>query len=571
VGLVESPITTRIEGTAEAHLEPFLAQLVARERLTAQVAERVARVCDQTHDRTAHVLLKLGLLSETLLASELEQFTALQRWVAPDDPPNVLIDNVNTQFLRAREVIPIALNEQVLTIACWDALDELPVRALAFATGRRVERLIGTRTDILGVLDKVYHDDSIADSASADLSGAGEEAEVDRLTDLASDAPVIRLLQELISRAVMARASDIHIEPGEGVVVVRYRLDGMLREVSRYSADMAAPIVSRAKVMAGLNIAERRLPQDGRIRVTVHGKEIDFRVATTPVLHGESVVLRILDRQDVALDFAALGFDEALTRTLREAIARPFGIVLVTGPTGSGKTTTLYAALKEVNTPDKKILTAEDPVEYMLAGVNQVPVKPQIGFTFASALRAFLRQDPDVIMVGEIRDRETADIAIQAALTGHLLLSTLHTNSAAAAVTRLLDMGIDDYLLTSTLHVILGQRLVRRLCESCREPMTPGNDVLHRFGLEDVTNPTWYRSRGCTRCQESGYFGRTSILECFPMTDPIRAMILAGTDARALESEARRDGMRTMFQHGLVRVCAGETTMEEVLRVTSMQ
>ena len=331
---------------------------------------------------------------------------------------------------------------------------------------------------------------------------------------------------------------------------------------------MAAPAVSRIKVMAGLNIAERRLPQDGRIRVSVHGKDIDFRVATAPTLHGESAVLRILDRQDVQLDFGSLGFDDGLIATLRGAIARPFGIVLVTGPTGSGKTTTLYAALKELNSTERKILTVEDPVEYMLDGINQVPVKPQIGLTFAHALRSFLRQDPDVLMVGEIRDRETAEVAIQAALTGHLLLSTLHTNTAAAAITRLLDMGIDDYLITSTLHVVLGQRLVRKLCVECCAPYEAAREVQQRFSFE-ATGP-WYRAVGCARCEGTGYRKRTTILEALPMSEAVRARVLTRSDAHTIETLAVEEGMRTMLRHGLERVAAGETTLEEILRVTSM-
>jgi general secretion pathway protein E len=300
----------------------------------------------------------------------------------------------------------------------------------------------------------------------------------------------------------------------------------------------------------------------------VHGKDIDFRVATSPTMHGESAVLRILDRQDVQLDFDSLGFDARLTTALRDAIARPFGIVLVTGPTGSGKTTTLYAALTELNSPERKILTVEDPVEYMLPGVNQMAVKPQIGLTFAHALRSFLRQDPDVIMVGEIRDRETAEVAIQAALTGHLLLSTLHTNTAAAAITRLLDMGIDDYLITSTLHVVLGQRLVRKLCVTCRAPYEPTREVLDRFGVT-ATAP-WHRAVGCAACEGTGYRKRTTILEALPMTEAVRAKVLARADAHSIEAIAVGEGMRTMIRHGLERVAAGETTLEEILRVTSM-
>jgi general secretion pathway protein E len=375
-------------------------------------------------------------------------------------------------------------------------------------------------------------------------------------------------VQRLINLAVEQRASDIHLEPAERGLVVRFRADGVLREIETQPKAVSAPMVSRIKVMAGLNIAERRMPQDGRIRVSVHGKDIDFRVATSPTMHGESAVLRILDRQDVQLDFGSLGFDSGLVATLRDAIARPFGIVLVTGPTGSGKTTTLYAALTELNITERKILTIEDPVEYMLPGVNQVPVKPQIGLTFAHALRSFLRQDPDVLMVGEIRDRETAEVAIQAALTGHLLLSTLHTNTAAAAITRLLDMGIDDYLITSTLHVVMGQRLVRKLCVNCREPYEPAREVLQRFHVE--ARAPWHRAVGCATCEGTGYRKRTTILEALPMSEAVRAKVLARADAHSIEMVAVGEGMRTMFAHGLERVAAGETTLEEVLRVTSM-
>jgi general secretion pathway protein E len=547
--------------------EEFLGWLVESRAITSILAERVARVRSETADALPAILLKLGLISEPDLAKSLAGFCRLPRLdfaTVPAAAPEIGL--LNATFLRTREVVPLRVADREIEIACWDPLDEYVVQALRFALGANVTRCVGTREEIRRALDALYPPEQQPPAERP--GGIVEDEEVDRLKDLASDAPVIRLVQRLIDRAVLSRASDIHLESSEEALHVRLRLDGMLREVERHPKALAAPVVSRIKVMASLDIAERRLPQDGRIRVSAQGKEIDFRVATSPTLHGESVVLRILDRQDVALDFDALGFDDGLKATLREAIARPFGIVLVTGPTGSGKTTTLYAALKEINTPDRKILTVEDPVEYVLTGVNQVLVRPQIGLTFAQALRSFLRQDPDILMVGEIRDRETAEIAIQAALTGHLLLSTLHTNSAAAAITRMLDMGIDDYLLTSTLHVILGQRLVRRLCVQCREPFTPSDEVLARFSLD--AEQGWYRARGCSACQNTGFRGRTAILEALRLSDAVRSKILARADAHTIERGAIEEGMRTMLGHGLERVRTGMTTIEEVLRVTSL-
>jgi len=548
----------------------FLDWLVETQSLTPILAERVARVQSETSDRLAAILLKLGLLSEARLADEMAGYCQLPRLDltrVPAEP--VVIAEINTSFLRTRQVVPLRATETMVEVACWDALDDFVSTALEFALGRPVSRVVGTRTEIGAALERLYQGTGEGTGGGRSSNELVENEEVDRLKDLASDAPIIRLVQRLIDQAVASKASDIHLEASERALHVRFRLDGLLRQIETHSRDVAASVVSRVKVMAGLNIAERRLPQDGRIRVSIQGKDVDFRVATSPTLHGESVVLRILDRQDVALDFAALGFDADLQGILRDAIERPNGIALVTGPTGSGKTTTLYAALKEINKPDRKILTVEDPVEYTLEGINQMPVRPQIGLTFAQALRAFLRQDPDILMVGEIRDRETAEIAIQAALTGHLLLSTLHTNSAAAAVPRLLDMEIDDFLLTSTLHVILGQRLVRRLCVECREPFTPGAEMIERFTVTEE-KPVWYRPKGCLTCYGTGFKGRTAIIEALKMTDAVRATVLERADAHEIEKVAIAGGMRTMVRHGLERVSAGVTTIEEVLRVTSL-
>jgi general secretion pathway protein E len=535
--------------------------------LPEAAAAGVLRVQRDTLDRIPQILLKLGLYSEEALALHMAQLAGAERILDPIAVDTALVHEVTPEFLRAHEVLIVRRDDTHVDIVCWDATDDYPARAIEFATQRRARLLIGTRTQISAALHRVAPPEPHV-AAESTIEPAFDGDEIDRLKDLASEEPVIRLVQKIVDEAVRQRASDIHIEPSDAALHVRYRRDGLLHEVHTQPKALSASITSRIKVMAGLNIAERRLPQDGRIRVTIQGKEIDFRVATSPTLHGESVVLRILDRQDVALDFSALGFDESITKVIRNSISRPYGIVLVTGPTGSGKTTTLYAALKEINTPDRKILTVEDPVEYILRGVNQVPIKPQIGLTFANALRAFLRQDPDIMMVGEIRDRETAEIAIQAALTGHLLLSTLHTNTAAAAVTRLLDMGIDDYLLTSTLHLILGQRLLRKLCEYCRRPHHPSDEVRDRFGVSGGTPPTWFMAVGCAQCQ-GGYRGRTTIVEALVMTDAVRSKVLARADAHEIERTAVDDGMRTLVQHGLHRVGTGVTTIEEVLRVTN--
>jgi general secretion pathway protein E len=550
----------------------FLPWLVEENCIADVVAERVERVLAETGDQLCSVLLKLGLLTESNLADLLSRYSGLPRFAANDLPAEPLdVSAVNLELLRSREVVPVRWDSAHLTVACWDPLDDYVERALRFATRREVCRGIASRDDIRLALARLYPLVQDDEDTELELDSTVEDLEIDRLKDLASDAPVIRLVQRLIDEAVAAKASDIHLEPSEESLVVRFRLDGMLRPQATHAKPLAAPVVSRIKVMAGLDIAERRMPQDGRIRVASQGKEIDFRVVTAPTIHGESAVLRILDRQDVQLDFEALGFDAATIRQISESVSRPHGIVLVTGPTGSGKTTTLYAALKSINSPDRKILTVEDPVEYVLPGVNQVPLRPQIGLTFAHVLRSFLRQDPDVILVGEIRDRETAETAIQAALTGHLLLSTLHTNSASAAIGRLLDMGVDDFLLTSTLQLVLAQRLVRRLCMSCREAYAPEPALLKRFALNGQTEQIWHRAVGCTACKGTGYVGRTTIVESLVVTPAVREQVLKRADAHTIQSVAIQEGMRTMLGHGIERVLHGETSLDEVLRVTAIQ
>jgi general secretion pathway protein E len=391
------------------------------------------------------------------------------------------------------------------------------------------------------------------------------------LKDLASEAPVIRLVSLVITNALEMRASDIHVEPFENRLAVRYRVDGVLHDVESPPKRLAAAVISRIKIMANLDIAERRLPQDGRIRLRVQGKEIDLRVSTVPTMHGESVVMRILDKGGVALDFARLGFEDDTLKLFLDVLLQPHGILLVTGPTGSGKTTTLYTALDRLNQPDVKILTVEDPVEYQMPGINQIQVKPQIDLTFANALRSIVRQDPDVIMIGEIRDLETAQIAVQSALTGHLVLSTVHTNDAPSTVNRLLDMGVEDYLLTSTIIGILAQRLVRTLCGLCKEPYPALPELVEQMHLRKFVPDgpiTLWHARGCSACSQTGYTGRVSILEMLPMSDALRSLVMRHATATELRAQALSEGMLSMYDDGLRKALRGVTTFEEVLRVT---
>jgi general secretion pathway protein E len=404
---------------------------------------------------------------------------------------------------------------------------------------------------------------------------------------LASEAPVIKMVNLIMQRAIETRASDIHIEPFEQSLKVRLRVDGVLKEIDAPSVKSTAAVISRIKIMAKLNIAERRLPQDGRIKVQMLGKELDLRVSTIPTMYGESVVIRLLDKETTVFDFPSLGFSGKHLQQFIEVLSQPHGIILITGPTGSGKSTTMYAALKQLNTSARKIITVEDPVEYQMEGVNQIQAKPQIGLTFASALRSIVRQDPDVIMIGEMRDLETARIAVQSALTGHLVLSTLHTNDAAGGVTRLLDMGLEEYLLTSTVNGILAQRLVRKLCSVCKEAYTPPQEIidgmkLRRFvptvgggyvvsksAMGNTEDIVLYKHVGCPSCGGLGYRGRQAIIEFLPMTDPIRRLIMAHEEAGAIQKLGIEEGMTTMYENGLIKALQGITTLEEVLRVTS--
>ncbi len=544
-----------------------------------------------THSKTrdgslAFVLVRFGLVSEQDVANALSEITGMPVIDTEDYvQSHTLRHNISQRFLKSVHAVPVSETGEAVMVAMADPRDIDTVQALSVAFAKPVEVMLGLASHIDAAIQKHFSDvNSGADDGVDDIRQDGEDIAVARpvneddvahLRDMASEAPVIRLVNTLIQEAVQCRASDIHFEPFDGVLQVRFRIDGILKKIDALlasTAGMAAAVISRIKIMAKLDIAERRLPQDGRIQLRVLGKHIDMRVATAPTIHGEGVVIRLLDNANVELDFQKLGFEAELLQQILRVISLPHGILLVTGPTGSGKTTTLYAALNYLNTSDRKIITVEDPVEYQLTGINQIPVKPQIGLGFADALRSIVRQDPDVIMIGEMRDVETARIAVQSALTGHQVFSTLHTNDAASGVTRLLDMGIEDYLLTSTVNAILAQRLVRVLCTQCREPYTVSASELppttQGNSQDNDQNVTLYNARGCEHCNGTGYHGRMSVLELLPVTDGIRKLVLAHADAQTIHDTAVQLGMRTMFAHGIELARRGNTTLEEVHRVT---
>ena len=563
------------------------ALLVAEGKLEAAALKRAERAQAESGERLDRVLTRLGLVGERDMAAALARHLNIDLATAADYPDLPLLDGVlPVRFLKSSHVLPLKETEDSVTLAMADPLDHASAEAVALRTGRKVVTCAAVAVELEAALERLYSEgkssiDQIAETLE-NPDGESTDADVQRLRDQASEAPVIRIVNLLISRAVEARASDIHIESSEARLRVRYRIDGVLRDVDAPPAALRAAVISRVKIMARLNIAEHRLPQDGRIKAVVRGKEIDLRVSTLPTLHGEGVVMRILDREGVVLDFDALGFDATTLRDYLTLLERPNGILLVTGPTGSGKTTSLYTSLTHLNSPEKKIVTVEDPVEYELAGLSQIQVRPKIGLTFAHTLRSILRYDPDIIMIGEIRDLETAQIAVQASLTGHLVLATLHTNTAAASVTRLLDMGIEDYLLTSTVVGIVAQRLVRRLCLQCREAYQALPELADQIRRSAMTASdrelgqtdeggavTLYRPKGCGSCSGTGYRGRVGILEILPMNDEIRRLVLRHAEAREIHAAALEEGMRSMYQDGLAKARQGITSLEEVMRVIS--
>ena len=523
-----------------------------------------------------HMLLtRLGIVSERDMAQALSTVLGLPLAGPADyaDPP-LLTDSISPKFLRKSGILPVADAPDALSLAMIDPLDEFTLQAIRLAVGKPVQPVVAIPTEMEEAFQRLHGGGKteIAEIVGEDDEGlAVDEEDAEQLKDLASGAPVVRLVNLLIAKAVESKASDIHIEPSGTRLRVRYRIDGVLHDMESPPPRLSAAVVSRIKIMAKLNIAERRLPQDGRIRLVVRGIQIDLRISVLPTMHGERVVVRILDRESMPVGLIGLGFDEGTLTDLEGWLALPNGIILVTGPTGSGKTTTLYASLLRMDSTERNVITVEDPIEYQLDNINQVQVKPQIDLTFANILRSILRQDPDVIMIGEIRDRETAEIAVHAALTGHLVLSTLHTNTAAGAISRLLDMGIEDYLLTSALTGVMTQRLVRRLCHVCRRPYVPSPATLDEIGVPMASRRPdllIYEAVGCEQCNRTGYSGRTGIVELLEITDPLRRIIVERAASQAVHAAAVEGGMRSMYQHGVEKILDGVTTIQEVARVT---
>ena len=562
----------------EAKQESFEARLKARLLTENNIKEidfvRAARVASDTggEESLVSLLIRLGMVSDRAMAEAVANIESLRLVEQADYPDEaVCSETLPPRFLKEHKVIPLSETDDCIELVVADPSADYPIQAVAMASAKKVNCSIGAQSEIQATIENLYngkHGNFASAQSDADTN---PDYDVEQLRDMASEAPVISLVNQIIQRAVDGRASDIHVEPFENVLKVRYRIDGVLRDEPSPAQAMAAAVISRIKIMADLDIAERRLPQDGRINLRMHGHEFDIRVSTVPTMYGESLVMRLLQRESVTLDFASLGVDEGSQRQLQRALDMPYGMIIVTGPTGSGKTTTLYTALNSLNTEQRKVITVEDPVEYNLEGINQIQVNPAIGLNFAGALRSIVRQDPDVIMVGEMRDLETAKICVQSALTGHLVLSTLHTNDAAGSITRLLEMGIEDYLLNSTLNLVVAQRLVRKICPACRESYVANEGQIMEFRLRELGGGEeiqLYRARGCGQCGGTGYRGRLSIIELLSITDKVRELILKHAAAIEIERAARTDGMKTMYEDGCTKAMQGVTTIEEIVRVT---
>jgi general secretion pathway protein E len=545
--------------------------------ISSEELSNIETMAVQSGEKFEETLINSGVLSEKDYYGAISNYLDVPFLSSEDFPEDpISLTQVNTKFLKQNFIFPLKLEDGVLHIAVKNPFDVDAISCIALATGYKIKIYFASEEVLIEKLEAHFGSGSmekiIEDIAEEELEliSLDEDEDVNHLMDMAREAPVIRLVNLLIARAVESGASDIHIEPFEDRLRVRYRIDGVLFDAESPPRILQAAVISRVKIMAELNIAERRLPQDGRIKLKVANKKVDFRVSTVPTQYGESVVMRILDRASAFYTLPQLGFPEKTLKKFEHMIKLPHGIVLITGPTGSGKTTTLYAALDKINTIDKKIITIENPVEYELSGINQIQVKPNIGLTFANGLRSIVRQDPDIIMVGEIRDFETAEIAVQSALTGHLVFSTLHTNDASSAITRLQDMGIESFLASSVIEGIMAQRLIRVLCPSCREPVIFTPKMQSSVGVRQKIKDdiTIYRAKGCENCKDTGYKGRTGIYELLLVDDDIRKLILEKTPSNLIKQVAMTKGMDTLREDGWEKVAAGISTLEEVFRVT---
>jgi len=535
----------------------------------------------ESREKLGKLLVDLGYVSERDCLAVVSEHLNIPALSATDYPPVPVLDGVLTfRFMKQCKFVPVALENNVLTLAMTDPLDSATLDSVRQATGYQLRPLLGAESEIMDVLEKFYGSAAstlgriIEGIDEGDIENLSDEIEdIEQLKDLASEAPVIRLVNLLISKSIESRASDIHIEPFEKDLKVRYRIDGILHDVESPPKKLKAALISRVKIMAKLNIAERRLPQDGRIKLKVLGKDIDLRVSTLPTLYGESVVMRILDKSNTNLyDIRSLGFPEDSLRQFEDLIRRPHGIFLVTGPTGSGKTTTLYSALSAINLPDKKIITIEDPIEYQIDGVNQIHVNPQIGLTFAAGLRHIVRQDPDVIMVGEMRDLETTSIAVQAALTGHLMLSSIHANDTVGVLFRLLDLKIEHFLIASSMIGIVAQRMARRICPDCGRLMeVPQSEQLAYEQVMHEKATELRHGTGCATCAYTGYLGRIGLFETLVINDNIRTLLMKGAAKHEIRAQALKDGLVPMIKDGMMKVKAGITTISEVLQATYTQ
>ncbi|HWA27056.1 MAG TPA: ATPase, T2SS/T4P/T4SS family [Lacunisphaera sp.] len=550
--------------------------LLAERQLVAPAALRGAYADHQaTGKPLARMLVDLGLVEPAALFQAVAgQLGCDGVAELPAALPDRAVGLIAGELARTYGIAPLAGDGVAVTVVAVDPFNPQLVTDLAFALEREVKVMVGDPERVRALIRQHYGEEASVDmvlgelEAQAGLAPAGGALTENDIEQLAGLTPIVRFVNVVLAQAIRERASDVHFEPFERTFRIRYRIDGTLRDMSPPPRSLALPIISRVKVLANLNIAERRLPQDGRVRLTLAGRAVDLRVSTLPTQFGESVVLRVLDQSSVRLELGDLGLPDGIRRGLKEAVHRPNGMVLVTGPTGSGKTTTLYSCLKVLNLVGAKLLTVEDPVEYEIDGIMQVPVNPAAGLTFARALRTFLRQDPDVVMVGEIRDLETAQVAIQAALTGHLVLSTLHTNDAPSAVTRLMDMGVEPFLLASTIEAVLAQRLLRRICRACRAPYDPGGGLLRQLGAEPsaLAGKAFFRGAGCAACQGTGYRGRVGLYEFLRMTDPMRELIARAPSLIELREQAIAEGLVPLRAAGVNALLAGETTVEEVMR-----